>query len=75
MPGGTSEPPSGHFALMDRIYRHQRHFYDLTRRHYLAGRDRLIAGVNAVPGDRILEALQRKSRNLTVKFTWSILAI
>jgi S-adenosylmethionine-diacylgycerolhomoserine-N-methlytransferase len=43
------------FALMDRIYRRQRHIYDLTRRHYLAGRLRLIRGLNAAPGQRILE--------------------
>jgi S-adenosylmethionine-diacylgycerolhomoserine-N-methlytransferase len=28
--------------LMNRIYRHQRHIYDITRKHYLLGRDRLI---------------------------------
>jgi len=64
MPAGTSEPQSNHFALMDQVYRHQRHFYDLTRRHYLAGRDRLIAGINAVPGDRILEVGSGTARNL-----------
>ena len=31
-------------ALMDRLYRRQRHFYDVTRKHYLLGRDRLIDG-------------------------------
>ena len=30
-------------ALMDRMYRHQRHVYDLTRKYYLAGRDEAIA--------------------------------
>lgn len=64
MPAGSSESQTGHFALMDRIYRHQRHFYDLTRRHYLAGRDRLIEGINAVPGDRILEVGCGTARNL-----------
>ncbi len=64
MPADTSEPQASHFALMDRIYRHQRHFYDLTRRHYLAGRDRLIEGINAVPGDRILEVGCGTARNL-----------
>ena len=43
------------FALMDRIYRRQRHIYDLTRRHYLAGRLRLIRGLNTQPRQRILE--------------------
>ena len=31
---------------MDRMYRHQRHFYDATRKFYLLGRDRLIADIN-----------------------------
>ena len=31
-------------ALMNRIYRRQRHFYDFTRKYYLLGRDRLIDG-------------------------------
>ncbi|HWU72526.1 MAG TPA: SAM-dependent methyltransferase, partial [Sphingomonas sp.] len=29
---------------MDAIYRSQRHFYDLTRKYYLLGRDALIEG-------------------------------
>ena len=32
-----------HGVLMDRVYRHQRHVYDLTRKCYLVGRDRMIA--------------------------------
>jgi len=64
MPAGTPEAQTSHFALMDRVYRHQRHFYDLTRRHYLAGRDRLIDGIDAVPGDRILEVGCGTARNL-----------
>jgi S-adenosylmethionine-diacylgycerolhomoserine-N-methlytransferase len=49
---------------MDRIYRYQRHIYDLTRRHYLFGRDRLIAGLGAKPGERILEIGCGTARNL-----------
>jgi S-adenosylmethionine-diacylgycerolhomoserine-N-methlytransferase len=64
MPGGIPELQTGHFARMDAIYRHQRHIYDLTRRHYLAGRDRLIEGIKAVPGDRILEVGCGTARNL-----------
>ena len=33
---------SGHAALMDRVYRRQRYIYDLTRKYYLFGRDRMI---------------------------------
>lgn len=50
--------------LMDRIYRHQRHFYDLTRKHYLLGRDRLIEGLQPAPGTRVLEIGCGTARNL-----------
>ena len=33
---------SGHGQLMDSIYRGQRHIYDVTRKYYLFGRDRMI---------------------------------
>lgn len=53
-----------HGALMDRVYRHQRYFYDLTRKYYLFGRDRLIDGLNSQPGDRIVEVGCGTARNL-----------
>ena len=53
-----------HHLLMDRIYRHQRHFYDLTRRPYLFGRDTLIGQLKARPGERILEIGCGTARNL-----------
>ena len=31
-----------HASLMDAVYRHQRHVYDVTRKFYLLGRDHLI---------------------------------
>ena len=34
-------------SRMNRMYRRQRHIYDGTRRYYLLGRDRLIAGLQA----------------------------
>ena len=34
-------------ALMDRMYRRQRHIYDLSRKFYLLGRDEAIAGLRA----------------------------
>ena len=42
----TSARPSA----MDRMYRHQRYIYDLTRRYYLFGRDQLIAELKPPPG-------------------------
>lgn len=50
--------------LMDRIYRHQRHIYDITRKYYLLGRDRLIARLAPAPGSRVLEIGCGTARNL-----------
>jgi len=52
--------------LMNRTYRHQRHIYDFTRKYYLLGRDRLIAGIDARDGARILEIGCGTGRNLIV---------
>src|SRR5262249_2477946 len=49
---------------MDRMYRHQRHIYDLTRSIYLRGRDRLIARLAAVPGASACEIGCGTARNL-----------
>lgn len=57
-------PARDHAALMDRIYRGQRHVYDLTRKYYLLGRDRLIAGLDCRPGDAVLEIACGTGRNL-----------
>ena len=51
-------------ALMDRIYRRQRHIYDLTRKYYLLGRDRLIDGSTPPAGGRVLEIGCGTARNL-----------
>lgn len=53
-------------ARMDRMYRHQRHIYDLTRKHYLLGRDHLIEGLAVGPGDAVLEIGCGTGRNLIV---------
>ena len=53
-----------HAALMDEVYRGQRHIYDLTRKYYLFGRDTLIGGLDARPGMRVLEVACGTGRNL-----------
>jgi S-adenosylmethionine-diacylgycerolhomoserine-N-methlytransferase len=50
--------------LMNRIYRHQRHVYDFTRKYYLLGRDRVIAGIDTYDGARVLEIGCGTGRNL-----------
>jgi S-adenosylmethionine-diacylgycerolhomoserine-N-methlytransferase len=51
-------------VAMDAIYRHQRFIYDLTRRHYLIGRDQLIAGLAPPPSGSVLEIGCGTARNL-----------
>jgi S-adenosylmethionine-diacylgycerolhomoserine-N-methlytransferase len=55
---------SGQAERMDAIYGLQRHVYDLTRKHYLLGRDRLIGELDAHPGDHVLEIGCGTARNL-----------
>ena len=53
-----------HGGLMDRVYRHQRHFYDATRKYYLLGRDPMIAGLRPPAGASVLEIGCGTGRNL-----------
>ena len=55
---------TSHAALMDEVYRGQRHIYDFTRKYYLFGRDTLIKGLHAAPGARVLEIACGTGRNL-----------
>ncbi len=50
--------------LMDRIYRHQRVIYDVTRRYYLLGRDRMVADLRPSRGGSVLEIGCGTGRNL-----------
>lgn len=59
-----SAAESAHAALMDGVYRHQRHVYDLTRKYYLLGRDRLIEGLGVPPDGTLLELGCGTGRNL-----------
>ncbi len=53
-------------ASMDRMYRMQRHIYDLTRKFYLLGRDRMIAGLAVPEGGTVLELGCGTARNLVL---------
>lgn len=54
------------FEKMDKMYRHQRYFYDFTRKYYLLGRDKLIAEMNVQDGENVLEIGCGTGRNLTI---------
>jgi len=56
--------PATHAALMDAVYRRQRHIYDLTRKYYLFGRDRMIRELDLKPGERLVEIGCGTARNL-----------
>jgi len=51
-------------TAMDRMYRRQRHIYDLTRKFYLLGRDELIAALAPPAGATVLEIACGTGRNL-----------
>lgn len=62
-------PPVPHGALMDSVYRWQRHIYDLTRKYYLFGRDRMLRGLGLVgrgQGQAVLEIGCGTGRNLAL---------
>ncbi|MBH9538064.1 class I SAM-dependent methyltransferase [Novosphingopyxis sp. YJ-S2-01] len=53
-----------HAEQMDAIYKVQRHIYDLTRKYYLLGRDRLIERLQPPRGGSVLEIACGTGRNL-----------
>jgi S-adenosylmethionine-diacylgycerolhomoserine-N-methlytransferase len=57
--------PESTARRMDRIYRWQRHVYDLTRPLILPGRDRLLDGIRLPPEGRFLEVGCGTARNLS----------
>jgi S-adenosylmethionine-diacylgycerolhomoserine-N-methlytransferase len=67
-------PPSTSFALdherhqerMDRKYRYERHVFDLSRRFFLFGRERAIAGLRLQDARSVLEIGCGTGRNLKV---------
>lgn len=61
--GITAELPD-HAERMDTMYRYQRHIYDITRKYYLLGRDRMISGLDIPQGSSLLEVGCGTGRNL-----------
>ena len=55
-----------HAARMDGIYSIQRHVYDFSRKYYLLGRDRLIAGLNIPTQGTALEIGCGTGRNIAL---------
>ena len=49
---------------MDAMYRWTRYVYDISRKYYLLGRDRLLREMELQPGDRVLEIGCGTARNL-----------
>ena len=62
----VSDGGGSHAALMDGVYRWQRHVYDLTRKYYLLGRDRMIAGLGVPAGGTVLEIGCGTGRNIVL---------
>ena len=54
------------FESMDRMYRMQRYFYDVTRKYYLLGRDKLLDEIIVQPGESVLEVGCGTARNLII---------
>ena len=51
-------------ARMDRMYRRQRHIYDLSRKFYLLGRDEALRRLRPAPSNRVVEIACGTGRNL-----------
>lgn len=66
MASRTESASDGHARAMDAQYALQRHIYDLTRKYYLLGRDRLIRELAVPPGGSVLEVGVGTGRNLAM---------
>ena len=64
--GGTATGSEGQARAMDAQYALQRHIYDLTRKYYLLGRDRLIRELGVPAGGSVLEVGVGTGRNLAL---------
>ncbi|MCE7797546.1 class I SAM-dependent methyltransferase [Sphingobium sufflavum] len=63
---GIASGPGAHGRLMDAQYRWQRHVYDLSRKYYLLGRDRMIRALDVPDGGSVLELGCGTGRNLAL---------
>src|SRR5450755_1365742 len=64
--GSDRSWPAEATRRMNRMYRRQRHIYDGTRKYYLLGRDRLIAGLQPETSANVLEIGCGTGRNLVL---------
>ncbi|MBO3760873.1 class I SAM-dependent methyltransferase [Ciceribacter sp. L1K22] len=64
MATGSIISGDGHAERMDRMYRYQRHIYDITRKYYLLGRDRAIEKLDVPASASLLEVGCGTGRNL-----------
>ena len=64
MNAGLNAQSESHAKSMDRIYRRQRHIYDVTRAYYLLGRDGLLDDLALKAGESVLEIGCGTGRNL-----------
>ena len=64
--GADAAWPAEATRRMNRMYRRQRHIYDATRRYYLLGRNRLIAGLRPAASQSVLEIGCGTGRNLAL---------
>jgi S-adenosylmethionine-diacylgycerolhomoserine-N-methlytransferase len=64
--GRVGAGSEGHARAMDAQYALQRHVYDLTRKYYLLGRDRLIRELAVPAGGSVLEVGVGTGRNLAL---------
>ncbi len=66
MASRVEEGGADHARAMDAQYAWQRHVYDLTRKYYLLGRDRLIRELAVSAGGSLLEVGVGTGRNLAL---------
>jgi len=64
--GSIAADHGDHARAMDAQYGWQRHVYDLTRKYYLLGRDRLIRDLAVPAGGSVLEVGVGTGRNLAL---------